>query len=424
MKAVLSALIILSAYISVYAQKKTKLDSLESARLENYKKIDALNQFIIANSRNKELTITELQAQQVLLERHRKQIQNIRQQKEWLIETIASNQKLIEVLEQDLSLAQQNHDRELYELSKLENQPKGLLSVEGLNAILQKKKSHEQVRARIAEQIRYIEQVSKQLIAYRKQHINLEQRLKAAEALLQSEIAHEEKRQKDLKLRLRRLAIQEKDIVDQKKSLERFNEIVLMEINNISAQEKTNFGNSKSVNKEVRAVASQPADGNKNNMQPEQQNTNTLIMAPAGVGTAKVFAENKSMLPWPVEKFTHIANHFGIHNHPLATNVQVENIGIDIGTARNEHVRAIFEGKVRAIKDVPGIGWTVFIQHGDYITVYAGLQNVQVKVDSHVKTKAVIGTVGNNKDGYPVLQFQIWKNRQKLNPEEWLAKSD
>jgi hypothetical protein len=31
--------------------------------------------------------------------------------------------------------------------------------------------------------------------------------------------------------------------------------------------------------------------------------------------------------------------------------------------------------------------------------------------------------VGLNRDGYPMLQFQIWKQRQNLNPEDWLAKN-
>jgi hypothetical protein len=33
-----------------------------------------------------------------------------------------------------------------------------------------------------------------------------------------------------------------------------------------------------------------------------------------------------------------------------------------------------------------------------------------------------IGIVNTNKDGISEVQFQIWKNNQKLNPENWIIK--
>jgi hypothetical protein len=43
-----------------------------------------------------------------------------------------------------------------------------------------------------------------------------------------------------------------------------------------------------------------------------------------------------------------------------------------------------------------------------------------------VQTKQTIGSVGNNDEGLPVINFQIWKSANKgsnkLNPAQWIAK--
>ena len=62
----------------------------------------------------------------------------------------------------------------------------------------------------------------------------------------------------------------------------------------------------------------------------------------------------------------------------------------------------------------------VAVQHGDYITVYANLSRVNVKTNQKVKAKDPLGEVYTDKDGVSELQFQIWKNYDRLNPEAWL----
>jgi murein DD-endopeptidase MepM/ murein hydrolase activator NlpD len=92
-------------------------------------------------------------------------------------------------------------------------------------------------------------------------------------------------------------------------------------------------------------------------------------------------------------------------------------------TVRNESVRSVFEGVVSGIRQDPDMGWVVIVKHDDYLCVYARLQSVAVKIGNRIKARSVLGTVGLNRDGYPMLQFQIWKQRQNLNPEDWLAKN-
>jgi murein DD-endopeptidase MepM/ murein hydrolase activator NlpD len=102
--------------------------------------------------------------------------------------------------------------------------------------------------------------------------------------------------------------------------------------------------------------------------------------------------------------------------------VMIDNLGIDIRTKTNEPVRAIFAGKVAAVSQVPGLGFVVMLQHGEFFTVYARLKSVDVAKGEQVGMKDQLGVVGTNDEGFPELQFQIWRNQTRLNPEEWLAK--
>lgn len=163
---------------------------------------------------------------------------------------------------------------------------------------------------------------------------------------------------------------------------------------------------------------------NENKQRPAASTSDvTLSLTPEAQALSNSFAANQGRLPWPVERGT-IIGFFGLHKHPVA-NVMVENNGIDIQTNAGATVRAVFNGTVSGIFYVPGSGQNVIVQHGDYYSVYANLASVSVRKDQAVSTKQTIGVVGNNDDGVPVINFQIWKSTghgsTKLNPQSWIA---
>lgn len=138
--------------------------------------------------------------------------------------------------------------------------------------------------------------------------------------------------------------------------------------------------------------------------------------------TAKLsssFEGNKNKLPWPVES-GFIAGKFGKHPHPVLKNIVVENQGIDIQTRKNEPVQSIFDGTVATVAFVPGMNSVVIVQHGDYYTLYARLKSVDVKKGQQLKARDKVGEVFTDKDGISEVQFQVWKNNVKLNPEGWI----
>ena len=135
---------------------------------------------------------------------------------------------------------------------------------------------------------------------------------------------------------------------------------------------------------------------------------------------AASFTNNKGKLPWPVEKGM-VVKSFGKHQHPQFPNVTTNSSGVEIATADNEQVRSIFEGQVMAIQIIKGANKVVFIQHGDYISVYSNLATVSVKKGDKVSTKQAIGTVAKSPtEGRTVLKFYIYQNKTKINPADWI----
>lgn len=149
----------------------------------------------------------------------------------------------------------------------------------------------------------------------------------------------------------------------------------------------------------------------------------SLSLTPEEQQLADNFSSNKGKLPWPVERGV-IIERFGIQPHPVLRGIETLNNGVKITTEEGSFVRAIFEGKVSRIIDIPGSGKAVIISHGDYFTVYSNLIEVFVKRGQTVGLKediARVFTKSSNKES--ITELQIWKGSEKLDPSSWLYKA-
>jgi len=149
----------------------------------------------------------------------------------------------------------------------------------------------------------------------------------------------------------------------------------------------------------------------------------TLSLTPEEQQLADNFSSNKGKLPWPVERGV-IIERFGIQPHPALRGIEILNNGVKITTEEGSLVRAIFEGKVSRIIEIPGSGKAVIISHGDYFTVYSNLIEVFVKRGQTVGLKediARVFTKSSNKES--ITELQIWKGSEKLDPSSWLYKA-
>jgi murein hydrolase activator len=151
-----------------------------------------------------------------------------------------------------------------------------------------------------------------------------------------------------------------------------------------------------------------------------RESSNTIKMNDSEATLASSFAASKARLPWPVRS-GFISEQFGSHPHEVLKGITVPNDGIEIQTNAGENVRSVFDGIVMVVDNtILGMGSVVAIQHGDYFTIYGKLRNVSVSPGQRVKTKETIGTVMEGKDGTSEVQFQVWKNTNRQNPEKWL----
>ncbi len=129
------------------------------------------------------------------------------------------------------------------------------------------------------------------------------------------------------------------------------------------------------------------------------------------------FEANRGRLPMPITGSYRIVSHFGQNNVEGLRGVTIDNKGINILGSAGCQARSIYDGEVSAVF---GFGGTmvVMVRHGVYISVYCNLSSVSVHRGQKVSTRQALGTVGPDH----ILQFQLRRIQDKLNPEAWLGR--
>ena len=129
------------------------------------------------------------------------------------------------------------------------------------------------------------------------------------------------------------------------------------------------------------------------------------------------FESNRGRLPMPITGSYKIVSHFGQYNVEGLKGVTLDNKGINIMGQSGCQARAVYDGEVSAVLSYGG-STVVMLRHGAYISVYANLKSASVSRGQKVSTRQILGVVGIDN----ILQFQLRKERTKLNPEAWLGR--
>jgi len=155
----------------------------------------------------------------------------------------------------------------------------------------------------------------------------------------------------------------------------------------------------------------------------ERRKRESTELTPEEILNGDDFIKNKGLLPWPVERGV-ITSRFGIHDHPLLKGTKVDNIGVEITSSNKIKARSVFKGNVVSVFGISGGNMAVIVRHGQFLTVYQNLINVVVKPGDSIETKQVIGDVfsDNADSGKSIIKFMIYQEKNKKNPEDWLAK--
>lgn len=377
-----------------FAQSKS---SLEKQKQDLLQKINDAEQILKQTKNKKEASIGQLNALNKKIEAQEALVKNIKSELSLLDKQIDDMDIIIGALESDLQNLKKEYAAMLYAAQKSDQSISRLMflfSASSFNELWMRLKYMEYYGKAREKQVKEIQEVRKTLI---NQQEAVRKKKSEKKSLLDEQLSRNQElvsSKESQKQLVEKLASREKeikaDLAERKKAVNNLNKLIADLVR--KEMEK---------NKAAEKKTGMPA-------------------TPASAALSNSFAENKTKLPWPV-KSGFISQHFGRHPHPIYKNITLQNDGVDIQTQQGEAVQAVFSGTVKAVAFVPGMNNVVILQHGNYFTLYARLKKVEVHSGQKIEAKQTIGNVLTDSHGVSELQFQIWKNDQKLDPEDWLA---
>jgi murein DD-endopeptidase MepM/ murein hydrolase activator NlpD len=90
--------------------------------------------------------------------------------------------------------------------------------------------------------------------------------------------------------------------------------------------------------------------------------------------------------------------------------------GIKISSYGNKNVSSTLDGTILHIQYDLNNSYTIIVQHLQFISKYTGLEQTVKQVGQTVKAGEVIGLLKDQQLG-----FELWKNGQSVNPEEFIV---
>ncbi len=394
-----------STYVSL-GQQESKKD-LENKKKRLQKEIEYTNELLTETKKNKKLSLNQLVTLNKKISVREELITTINKEISLLNKQIRVNNESISGLQKDLEILKGDYAKMIYYAYKNKDSYNRLMFVFASSdfdqAFMRLKylQQYTDYRHRQAEKIATTEIDLKQKI----QNFQIQKTDK--NTLLNSEenekksLTSEKKEQEQVFSELQDQEIKlKRDLEKKKRDAEKLQQAI-----------------QRVIRKELEKAQAEAAKANK----PKPQK---LVLTPESQLLSNSFANNRGKLPWPVVKGV-ISERFGVHPHPLMKGIDINNNGIDITTNAGALVRAVFDGEVKAVVNMPGSGQFILIRHGEYLTIYSNLNEIYVKVGDQVKTKENLGTIlFDDEDSKTVMHFEVWKGQTKMNPEDWLYKNN
>ncbi|MDO8366976.1 MAG: peptidoglycan DD-metalloendopeptidase family protein [Saprospiraceae bacterium] len=413
--------------VCAFAQSKKEL---EEKRKKIIRDIQATERMIKKTAKTKEAAYDRFLALQSQIESREALIRNLQEEIEAAEDGIVRNQVVIASLNNDVAKMREEYGRTVrgaFRRKTLSNPILYLLSAESLNQAFRRwlfLRKYDERRSEQAEAIRLTQEMLAKKTAgleeTRLEKENLLQSIQGQKSTLTNELTEKDLMLKDLSKDESRLKT---DLEKKQATHEALNNAIEGVI-----QEE--------VRKRVEEARSRPKPAAPKPETPEKATSSPTASKPekARPAVAEVkpraeednmsfnFRKNKGRLPWPVES-GFISRGFGTQKHPTLKNIEITNNGVDIRTEEGATVRCVADGRVAGIQFVPGHDYTVIVQHGDYYTVYTNLASSSLSKGDELKARQNIGQVStNNITGSSELHFELWQQKERLNPTLWIKK--
>ena len=175
----------------------------------------------------------------------------------------------------------------------------------------------------------------------------------------------------------------------------------------------------KMVREAIAAANKKAKESGKTIAKPDTGSSAKFVLTTEGQLLSDNFKANRGRLPWPVEK-GYVYSAFGTHPHPAYPDLTITNSGVEIATEPGSNARAVFGGEVLQVQVINANNKAVYIQHGEFITVYQNLSSVSVSKGDKVNAKQSIGRIHTSSSGKAVMKFMVFQNTTTLNPQSWI----
>ena len=385
-----------------------KQKELEGKRQAILNEIKQINTLLFAAQKEEKSVLTQIENLNSKISARQNLIRVTNQQANYLSREINNNRAKINLLETELKDLKEDYASMIVKSYKSKSQHSRIMFLLSSESFLQAYK-----------RLQYMKQYAK----YRKlQGESIKKRSIVLEELNQGLFEDKKKKQvliNDNKLAKIKLS---KELEDQSQLVSALKKDENKFTRQIQKKQKEATKIDREIEKLIRNAIAASNKKNAKKSGTKLSSSKTLALTPEAKLIAADFTKNKGKLPWPVKNGV-VVKRFGNTRHPQLPNVTTYCSGVEITTEKNAKVRAVFNGEVMEIQKIKGAAKAVFIQHGDYITIYQNMTNVTVKKGDTVTTKQEIGSVANKaSSGKSILKFLVYQNDKKMNPASWIYK--
>jgi len=403
-----TTLVLLILFSSYSFAQPSKRQRLEARKTQLKKDIVYLKALRSNNQRREKNLLKEVKDLNNKINVQSKLVATIKDEESAISHEIIVNNNEIDALEEEITDLKTAYSKIVLQSYKSRSQQSRMLFVLSSSSFMQAYKRFQYIKQYNTYRKKKVESIQENSLALQRLNDSLQVKRNIKENLVNESVATQKNIEKDKskqeKLIARAQSKQEKYLKEIKKRV-KAQQRVDRQIENLikNAIVSSNLKTGK-----------KPVKGKKHT---------TFSLTPEAKILANKFTANKGELPWPVAKGV-VTMRYGTQPHPILKSLKIQSNGVRITTEKGMKARAIFDGKVLAIRVSESTGIkTVMLQHGNYITVYENLTNVVVKKGDAVKTKQTLGTIHTDAvNDETVLKFQLWKESAIQNPAPWILR--
>jgi septal ring factor EnvC (AmiA/AmiB activator) len=389
---------------------QTQQEKLEARKIQIQKEISAFSSLLQTEKKKEKSVLNEIAEQKARIRLSEKLISTTAKQKRLLGDDIYSTQLKINKLNRELKILKEDYEKMIVKTYKSRNDQSKIMFVLSSQNFLQAYK-----------RIQYM----KQYAGFRKMQGEEIQEKQIKLGVAKTKLEKDKKQKEKV---LAENEAEKKLLVEQKLEQEKLAKLIQKDKKKYIADINKKQNEEKDIDKKIKKIiADEIAAANKRNAEKTgvkinaETSTSKFVLTPEGQIVSNNFKGNKGRFSWPVDN-GYVYSRFGIHPHPVHSNLTIENSGVEIATQPGSNARAIFEGEVFQIQVVKSSNTkAIYVKHGDFITVYMNLSSVNVGVGDKVSVKQILGKIQTDSSGKAVIKFLVLQNTTYLNPEQWLA---